>query len=81
MDGYCWVRKDAWQAALGDGPLGRGRLSLSALGVLAYLCAQDGDQVPLVEELAAHSPDSVETVQAALRELVDAGYVVRQRSE
>jgi hypothetical protein len=53
-------------------PLDR-RLSLAALGLLAYLLSLPPDQDVTAESLADR--DSPQEIRAALRELRDAGYV------
>lgn len=51
------------------------RLSLTALGVLAGILAMPDDYELDVDALAANSPDDLDTVVAAVNELIAAGYI------
>ncbi len=55
------------------------RLSHGARGVLAFLLGRPPGWVTSAERLAAMSDNGVHACRAFLRELVDAGYLVRQR--
>jgi len=56
------------------------RLSLKALGLLAYLLSKPDDWRIERDQLSESHVDGVRSVRTALAELADAGYLVRERS-
>ena len=65
--------------ALPNGSLRDGRLTFKARGLLAYLLSMPDGWQTNSERLAKVGPDGRDAIRAALRELEDAGYIVRRR--
>lgn len=57
--------------------LNDGTLSFKARGILAYLLAQKANHAATVEQLARHGTDGKRAIESGLRELEDAGYLIR----
>ncbi|MEK4381146.1 DnaD domain protein [Aeribacillus sp. FSL K6-2848] len=55
------------------------RLSWKAKGLLAYMLSMPDDWTFYNEELIKHSPDGSSTFKAAMKELREYGYVVREK--
>ena len=53
-------------------------LSLEAKGIAAFIMTLPDDADISAEEIQSHSSDNLKTVQAAMKELVDYGYVTEQ---
>lgn len=53
-------------------------LSLEAKGVMAFIMTLPVDADIRAEELQSHSNDSLETIQSALKELIDSGHIVEE---
>lgn len=56
-------------------------LSFKATGLLAYLLSMPDQWSPRREQLAEAKRDGVASIRAALKELVDAGYLVRKTEQ
>lgn len=54
-------------------------LSLKAKGLLAYMLLQPPGWDYTIQGLSMNNRDGVDSVRAAMRELIDAGYVVRTK--
>lgn len=65
--------------ALPNGSLRDGRLTFKARGLLAYLLSMPDGWQTNSERLAKVGPDGRDAIRAALRELEDAGYIIRRR--
>lgn len=53
-------------------------LSWEAKGVMAFIMTLSEDADIRAEELQNHFADSLETIQSALKELVDGGYITEE---
>ena len=53
-----------------------GNLSLRARGLLMFICSHD--EVPLVTEMVQQNPEGRDAIRKALRELEEAGYLIRR---
>lgn len=56
-------------------------LSFKARGLLAYLLSLPDNWMVSAERIALDGPDGRDSIRSALRELVDAGYVRRERRQ
>ena len=55
-------------------------LSYKAKGILAYLLSRPADWNIYENEIEKHSKDGIDSVRTGIKELIDNGYVVRQKS-
>ena len=55
------------------------KLSWKAKGILAYLLSLPDDWVIYVSELEKHAPDGEASLRSGMKELLDAGYLVREQ--
>lgn len=69
----------AHYTVVGNAPLNDRRLSAEALGVLVYLLGRPDDWKVMPEQLAERFDCGRDRIRRIIGELVDAGYIVRQR--
>lgn len=72
------VRRERAFTTIDNAALRDDRLSFKATGLLAYLLSMPDEWSPRREHLATVKSDGVASIRAALKELADAGYLVRK---
>lgn len=75
------VAKNQNYSVINNTVLNDSRLSWKAKGLAAYLLSKPDDWSIVREDLAKRSTDGVDAVRTALKELEDAGYLVRTRRQ
>jgi hypothetical protein len=74
-------KRDPGYAQIDNKVLGDSRLSWKAKGVLVYLLSKPNDWQVQITDIVNHSPDGESSVRSAIDELMELGYIKREKQQ